>query len=384
MGIGDSMKSTTFLTITLIFSMLIAAFSITTGAQGVITDTNDAIAQEVGVANRPYLKSMSMAELQSTVKPSNEETSTRLSEPGYAFNIPPEMQANLTKEEFYRLQGIPGYFTPKQDSVQQISGEQVLLETYPPPVKAVVVVDEEMKWRLQSILGREVTWDAVQSWARSILEGGDDYLESPFGIDIQATIVVNWEDSPDDADIGTLLDDIEVIPPEGVGCDILLLMTGQISGLGTVGLANHMGQHFVMSVQVGYVINLFQHETTHLFGPRDHGDDLWTYCIMSYVYTPYHRGYCEPCTANIYDHRYRFTTINNPMHIVVLESEGGTTFPPPGAYTTDGPARITVYPDEGWTFIAWEITVGSSTWTEPPWNPCDVIYDHATVRPIFE
>ena len=73
-----------------------------------------------------------------------------------------------------------------------------------------------------------------------------------------------------------------------------------------------------------------------------------------------------------------------PRHVTISASEGGTTDPEPGYYETSGYPQITVYSDWGWTFTAWEITVNGYTWYEPPWNPVDVIYDYATVRPIFE
>ena len=74
----------------------------------------------------------------------------------------------------------------------------------------------------------------------------------------------------------------------------------------------------------------------------------------------------------------------NPMQITILSSDGGTTDPGPGTYITNGDPHVTVYPDDGWTFTAWQITVDSNTWTESPWNPVDVIYDYATIQPIFE
>jgi hypothetical protein len=147
-------------------------------------------------------------------------------EPAGSFEIPPEVKATMSKEELYALQAIPGYFKPQQVSVP--GGQQMLL-TNPQPVKAVVCVDEEMRAVLADRLWlpyESVSWEQVYDWAGNILEGGDDYLEIPFGIDIQMTISTHW-DTPDNLDIYGLLYLIDDVDPRDVGCDIIVLMTGQ-------------------------------------------------------------------------------------------------------------------------------------------------------------
>jgi len=228
-------------------------------------------------------------------------------EPAGAFEIPPEVRATMSKEELYALQAIPGYFTPEQMSVQQVSGQQVLLAN-PQPVKAVVIVDEDMREELSKRLmwyPRLVPWEMVYDWANNILEGGDDGIEIPFGIDTRSYIYTNW-DSPDNLDMYGLLYAIDDVDPTGVGCDILVLMTGQNPTESVVGLAWILGRHFVMKCTVGLPANLFQHEATHLFGPNDHGWDWGIFCIMSCPYMFWTRGYCSPCTTNINEHRFRF------------------------------------------------------------------------------
>ena len=321
-------------------------------------------------------KSLEITAVSTEKESVSEKKVTLAGDPGSAFEIPPEIKAKMSKDELYRLRAIPEYFTPNQVSIQQM-----LLDTNPPQsISAVVIVDEEMRTALSQIYGFEVPWSMVYSWAGNILEGGDDYLEEPFGIDFQNSYCTDWE-SPDNLDIYGLLDTIDNVDPTSAGYDVIILMSGQVPGNGIVGLANLLGEHFVMSCNVNLTANLFQHEASHLFGPNDHGWDYSNYCIMSYAYSWQTRGYCTACTVNICEHRYRFETITNPMHITILASEGGTTFPPPGTYITNGNPTITAI--QGWLLTAWEITVDGNTWTEYPWNPIDCIYDYATIKPIF-
>lgn len=228
-----------------------------------------------------------------------------------AFEIPLEIKEKMSKEELYQLQAIPGYFTPKQVSVQQINRHQ-LLQNNPQPVKAVVVVDEEMREELSKRLNlwpNLCSWDQVYNWAWNILEGGDDYLEIPFAIDIQLEIATNWE-TPDDWNYYDLLYAIDDVDPRGVGCDILLLITAQqhpgIDGLAWGLDGPYGGRHFVMDCTVSLPANCFQHEASHLFGAPDHGYDLFTFCIMSYIWTYWTRGYCSGCTAIINSNKFRY------------------------------------------------------------------------------
>lgn len=183
-----------------------------------------------------------------------------------------------------------------------------MLLTNPQPVKAVVIVDEEYREVLARVVYHTtpeyVPWEWVYNHAQNILEGGDDPLESGFGIDIQQTIATNWE-SPDNLGLHGLLYLIDDVDPTGVGCDIMVLMTGQ-DDPNYDGVAWCLGRHFVMEPFAGMPMNLFQHEVTHLFGPLDHGWDWGIYCIMSYAYVWVTRGYCGPCTTNINQHRFRF------------------------------------------------------------------------------
>jgi hypothetical protein len=219
-----------------------------------------------------------------------------LAEPTGTFEIPSDIKASMTKDELYELQALPGYFTPQQTS---ISNNQQLREQDPQPVKAIVCVDEDMKYYMAVLFEvppEIITWEDVYNWAENILEGGDDYLEIPFAIDIQAEIFVNWN-TPANYDYSDMLSALGTVDPTGVGCDILLLMTAQ-QDPNYEGLAYSLGRHFVMDCSVGLPANLFQHEASHLFGAPDHGWDFFTYYST--------RWYCSGCSDTINDYRFRF------------------------------------------------------------------------------
>jgi len=230
----------------------------------------------------------------------------------WIVDLPPEVEAKMSKEEIYALQAVPGYFKPQQVSVPQ----SLLEQGDPQPVKAVVIVDEEMRGYLAWLtygywIPELVSWEEVYDWAWNILEGGDDFLEILFGIDMQMVINTNWE-TPDGWNYHDLLYAIDDVDPRGVGCDILILITGQ-QDWGLDGLAwcpcpgtPMEGRHFVMDCTVGLTANLFQHEATHLFGPHDHGWNPLIPCIMSYYWTWQLRIYCSACTTNIDQHRFRY------------------------------------------------------------------------------
>ena len=116
------------------------------------------------------------------------------------------------------------------------------------------------------------------------------------------------------------------------------------------------------------------------------GSSDWVYCGMpttSFRYINFVIPQDSQELNNVYIDCVEVDPIE-PRHVTILASEGGTTYPGPGYYETSGYPQITVYADWGWDFTAWEFTVGEYTWYEPPWNPVDVIYDYAIVRPIFE
>lgn len=232
-------------------------------------------------------------------------------EPAGIADLPNDVITNMSKAEIYELQRVPGYYTPRQ-----ISAQKSILLNNPQPILAVVIVDDEMREQRANQLGysnpEDCPWSEVYAWAYNILESGDDALETNYGIDIQLTIASNWE-TPDNLDYYALLYLIDDIDPRTVGCDILMLMTGQqmwgIDGLawiyGTPG-APMDARHFLMDCTVSLPANLFQHESSHLFGCLDHGWDPFNLCCMSSAYLYFTRGWCGGCQTILTANRARY------------------------------------------------------------------------------
>ncbi len=226
-----------------------------------------------------------------------------------APGIPTTNNIALTKEDRLSSACFPGYFTPNQISVQSDSNEeggQMLLDSVD-PIKTILILDEEMVSYYASIDPWNANWLLCCMWADNVLEGGDDYLEVPYGIDFQTEWdYISYWDSPDYMDYSHLLDEIDGVDPNGVGCDVIVLMSGQYGGSSgghqILGVANQPGAHFVMDITIGSwpypVANLFQHEASHLFDCSDHYWDQ-TYCIMSYTYQFQYRGYCTGCDTQL-------------------------------------------------------------------------------------
>jgi hypothetical protein len=231
-------------------------------------------------------------------------------EPYGCSDLPPEMTAKMSEREILELRAVPGYYKPKQFSVP--SGQQ-MLDSNPQPVNAIVLVDEEMRAILAGIFHMPpelVPWDWVFQWAGNILEDGDDGLESGFGIDIQMALPYNWT-TPDNWDYLDLLNYIMLKPPQEAGCDIMVLMTGQIDparyGVACSIDAPDGGCHFVITCNTWWVCNLFQHEQSHNFGYQDMQHyGFGPFCIMNINWIAWTRDYCYTCTATIDDNKFRF------------------------------------------------------------------------------
>lgn len=226
-------------------------------------------------------------------------------EPFDAFMLPPETKAKMSREELYELWAVPGYFTP-----QQLTAPDSLLLNNPEPVLVNVIVDEEMREQCAIIFGYPdpslCPWDVVYGWAGSILEGGDDPFEINFGIDMQRYVTANW-DSPDNYNIYDMLYFVDDFDPTSVGCDILVLMTGQDDSTGYAGLAwpAPNGRHAVMKTTTDHSCALFQHETSHFFGAPDHGWAPMIWCVMSYYHSS-SRAWCAYCMEQIDSYKFRF------------------------------------------------------------------------------
>jgi hypothetical protein len=228
------------------------------------------------------------------------------------------MPDGISIDEYLELMSFPGHFTPEYITLQDVpsrdSGQGS--RANPQPVKTIIMVDTEAYYfyaLLCKQAGVTPTDAGCYAWANNILEGGDDYLELWFGIDFQGQPqqFIIW-DSPNYMNYSQLLDTIAQVSPTVVGCDVVVLMTGQNSG-GDDGMAKRMGRHFVMSIAppITYPANVFQHEASHLFNCTDHSPGLTDYCIMSYTwfYLAQTRTYCKSggnCFGTIMNNRFRF------------------------------------------------------------------------------
>lgn len=158
-----------------------------------------------------------------------------------SFPIPDNVP-EMTKEEELRNACFPGYFTPDQITLQDISSRNngQSSRANPQPIKTIIIVDTEAydKYAAMAIYsGLTPTEAGCFAWANNILEGGDDMMELWFGVDFQAqsTYFRVW-DSPNYMNYAQLLNETHAIDPHSVGCDVIVLMTGQSDGLNT-GLA---------------------------------------------------------------------------------------------------------------------------------------------------
>lgn len=176
------------------------------------------------------------------------------------------------------------------------------------PIKLIVIVD--------AAAGAGQTLPAIKNAVNNLVESGDAPLVANYGIDfeVQLSYVSLWN-PPTNMNYAQLLAEISKVKPQDVGCDVLMLLTGQseISGNSiTLGMANATShRHFLMYANAASfpilcpLANLFQHEASHLFDCSDHGWDL-TYCIMSYTYQKSYRGYCTGCNTQLNLNKNRF------------------------------------------------------------------------------
>jgi hypothetical protein len=195
---------------------------------------------------------------------------------------------------------------PEQRPINEITGQMQTLQN-PQPIGAIISIDDDMVEYYWNAVGGPITWDLVCDWATYILEGGDDYLESNFGIDFQPHTFVYWN-TPDYQTYEELLLTVYGIDPTGIGADVMIVMSAQfggyIGGSEVRGAAIHEGRHFIMNVDnTTPAAHVFQHEASHLFDCVDHGSSA---CIMNYDYTYTTRAYCTDCTNEINAHRFRF------------------------------------------------------------------------------
>ncbi len=204
---------------------------------------------------------------------------------------------------------------------ERLGLEPLRIPTPPPPpptppedhVYALVVVDDIMKWVLELIKLRSVSWTEVEDWTINILEGGDNPFEDKFDIDFYHVETEFWV-------TGTmgLLDELHNAQntfnwpdayPDYYDC--MVIMSGNIDGT-TVGWGELLGDAFIISVKAAFlgmpVVNVFQHEASHLYGALDHKglDGVTTWYIMSYTWQQFTRSWCGGCADIISANKHHF------------------------------------------------------------------------------
>jgi hypothetical protein len=210
----------------------------------------------------------------------------------------------LTREEELRLGCFPGYFTPDYITLQDIPSRNAVQgsRSNPQPVKIITIIDTEAYAYFCSTYyygqvpqPEPVCWAACKAWANNIIEGGDDYMELWYGIDFQtqSQYFELW-DSPNNMNYSQLLDVMEATNPSSVGCDTIILITGQFdaSTFGKSYIGGHSNVMYAMAHLLGVPLaNLFQHESSHMFGCDD--DSVTTNCIMNALTGMVNRSYCK-------------------------------------------------------------------------------------------
>jgi len=198
-----------------------------------------------------------------------------------------------------------------------------------PIVYTVVVVDDTMKQMMEGILQRSCTWSEVKDWAYNILEAGDDPFFSTFSINFYIVKYWCWE-------IGrqSLLDELYMaqktfwpLCPDWYDC--MVIMSGNMDGL-TIGWSELLGDAFIMCV--GFfgipLANVFQHEASHLYDANDHKgwSALFTWCIMSYMWSALTRSWCGGCKDKINSNKWVDSYI---VEVDPKDSKLGTILTPP-------------------------------------------------------
>lgn len=190
----------------------------------------------------------------------------------------------------------------------------------PPPtppadnIYVLIVVDDIMKWTLELLRMRPCSWTEVEEWAHDIFEGGVAPFESDFGIgnfyhvetEFWVPGTMGLLDELDEAQ--TTFNWPDAYPAH---YDCMVIMSGNIDGT-IAGWAERLGDAFIMSVKAVFLgmplVNLFQHEASHLYGAWDHEgwDGVTTWCIMSYMWGGVTRSWCGGCTDIISANKHHF------------------------------------------------------------------------------
>jgi hypothetical protein len=268
------------------------------------------------------------------------------------FALPSEVVAKMSQEELYELMCLPGYFTPKQTSLNDnVQPTQTLRGANPLPVKTIILLDEEA-WATYHMIRYPYppTWQELCNWANNILAGANNFL-NPHDIDFQTALHIYWE-SPDGKTYEELLTLIRKIDPRDVGADVMVLLSGQASGMGVlpnsvVGIAATGDRYAIMHVAPVFVVpnsRVLLHELSHLFWCPDHGSNLLNPCIMNAPIDMYFTDqYCSSCSNTIDTYKFKFDH-DYVLNVIGTSPFGSGVIYDPGLL--EGP-----FPDGGCTRI---------------------------------
>jgi len=186
----------------------------------------------------------------------------------------------------------------------------------PPPenIYVVIVIDDIAKWVLSTLRMRDVSWTETEEWAHDIFEGGVAPFKSDFGIGNFYHVETEfWVPGvmPLDDELSKAQDTFNWPDAYPAHYDCMVIMSGNIDS-DSLGYSEILGDAFIMSVKAVFLgmplVNLFQHEASHLYGPKNHDglDAVTTWCVMSPWWAPLTRSWCGGCTDIISANKHHF------------------------------------------------------------------------------
>jgi len=220
---------------------------------------------------------------------------------------------NLSLEE---LLGLPGYVTVAEEPVEILGippGPPDGGTPMPAPVYTMIIIDDDAETYIEHAMSKfgpvDFSWNDLCNWANRILEDGDDPFESLFNINFVASQYQYWY-SPSGS-LADLLYEGQNAFPKPAGIDVTFILTGQAEG--TIAGRSDCNDAFIVTATAAAafcpLVNVWQHEASHLYNCPDHDPGFFTWCIMSYTWGMVTRNWCNECTLQIACNKYRFGTI---------------------------------------------------------------------------
>ncbi|MCL2641953.1 MAG: zinc-dependent metalloprotease [Candidatus Bathyarchaeota archaeon] len=230
---------------------------------------------------------------------------------------------NFTLEDIARFAHIPEYVTPKQPSPQEEENEGRQSSRAKANVKVMVVIDEEARDFWSKLNPMNMPASNLYNWATLVLADGSANLDDNYDITFNMHAYNDTWNSPNHLTkysslLSALLNENFV---KNSGCDIVILLTNQLESGGNPGVGygwdydgkgDGHGSGAVIrvgyAIQYGPIINLVQHELSHLFGCNDqaHNPSSSSCCIMCFSCKGHATHYCSTCDTNLWINRVRY------------------------------------------------------------------------------